>query len=273
MNNIENVWRTEHVAAFDALKNAPPSTHVLGFADNNRPFVLETDASHEGLGAILSQEQDDGKVRVITYASRRLRPAERNAVNYSSMKLEMLALKWAVADKFRHYLIGGKFSVITDNNPLVHFKTAKVGALEQRWAAELALDQGLNDLGYEHYGLVKSDDAKYLVLIPQSDLVDDPSGVKMRDHLSANIQKSIGRIGKHLGNVRIAQVRLSTRSGWLTKAHGYGECPLPTLNSHVATTFANCHSSCAEGTVHFIPYLMACSFTQWHIKFDDPKNT
>ena len=75
---------------------------------------------------------------MIAYASRRLKPSEKNAANYSSMKLEMLALKWAVADKFRHYLMGGKFSVMTDNNPLVHFKTAKVGAIEQRWAAELA---------------------------------------------------------------------------------------------------------------------------------------
>ena len=138
VNNIEDAWGPEHDAAFDALKNSLTTTPVLGFADYSRPFHLETDASHEGLGAILSQEQEDGNIRVIAYASRRLKPSEKNAANYSSMKLEMLALKWAVADKFRHYLMGGKFSVTTDNNPLVHFKTAKVGAIEQRWAAELA---------------------------------------------------------------------------------------------------------------------------------------
>ena len=54
------------------------------------------------------------------------------------MKREMLILKWAVADNFRHYLVGEKCSVTTVNIPLVHFKTAKVGAIEQRWAAELA---------------------------------------------------------------------------------------------------------------------------------------
>ena len=75
---------------------------------------------------------------MIAYASSRLKPSEKNAANHSSMKREILALNWAVADKFRHYLMGGKFSVTTDNNPLVHFKTAKVGAIEQRWAAELA---------------------------------------------------------------------------------------------------------------------------------------
>ena len=52
---------------------------------------------------------------MIGFASRRLRPPERQ---YSAMKLEMLALKWAVTSKFRSYLYGGKFVVYTDNNPL-----------------------------------------------------------------------------------------------------------------------------------------------------------
>ena len=136
--NIERSWSEKHDKAFADLKNVLTSAGVLGFADFSQPFLLETDASHDGISAILSQAQTDGKTRVIAYASRRLRMAERNQVNYSSFKLEMLALKWAVTNKFRHYLIGGKFSVITDNNPLVHFKTAKLGALEQRWAAELS---------------------------------------------------------------------------------------------------------------------------------------
>ena len=74
----------------------------------------------------------------MAYASRRLRPTEKNQANYSSMKLEFLALKWAITEKFRHYLLGAEFDVFTDNNPLVHFRTAPLGALEQRWAAQLA---------------------------------------------------------------------------------------------------------------------------------------
>ena len=54
------------------------------------------------------------------------------------MKLEFLAMKWAITDKFRHYLLGGKFKVITDNNPLTYFRSAKLGALEQRLASQLA---------------------------------------------------------------------------------------------------------------------------------------
>ena len=54
------------------------------------------------------------------------------------MKLKFLAMKWASTERFRHYLLGGHFTVITDNNPLTYFRFAKLGALEQRWAAQLA---------------------------------------------------------------------------------------------------------------------------------------
>jgi len=98
---------------------------------------VETDASHDRLSAILSQEQD-GKQRAIAYASRRPRPSEKNSSLYSSMKLEFLAMKWAIIKKNRHYLLGGHFTVISDNNPLTDLHSAKLGALEQRWAAQLA---------------------------------------------------------------------------------------------------------------------------------------
>lgn len=58
--------------------------------------------------------------------------------NYSAMKLELLRLKWAVTDEFRDYLIGGKVTVFTDNNPLSHLNTAKLSAVEQRCVLELA---------------------------------------------------------------------------------------------------------------------------------------
>lgn len=74
----------------------------------------------------------------IAYASRSLRPTECNMSNYSSMKLEFLALKWAMTEKFREYLLGQRCVVFTDNNPLSHLNTAKLGATKQRWAAQLA---------------------------------------------------------------------------------------------------------------------------------------
>jgi hypothetical protein len=135
--DITRLWTERHQTAFDTLKAALSSAPVLAFADFTLPFILETDASNDGLGAILSQEQD-GRKRVIAYASRRLRPTEQNDMNYSSMKLEFLAMKWAITEKFRDYLLGATFVVLTDNNPLVHFQTAKLGAVEQRWAAQLS---------------------------------------------------------------------------------------------------------------------------------------
>lgn len=92
---------------------------------------------HQGLGAVLSQEHG-GKHRPVAFASRGLRPSECNMQNYSSMKLEFLALKWAVTENFREYLLGQKSFVYTDNNPLSYLQTAKLGTLEQRWANQLA---------------------------------------------------------------------------------------------------------------------------------------
>lgn len=133
---LEN-WSEECQRNFEALKVKLTTAPVLAYADFSLPFILEVDASHGGLGAVLSQEQN-GKVRPIAYASRGLRPTERNMTNYSSMKLEFLALKWAMSEKFREYLLGHKCIVYTDNNPLSHLSSAKLGATEQRWVAQLA---------------------------------------------------------------------------------------------------------------------------------------
>uniref|UniRef100_A0A3B3DWZ3 Gypsy retrotransposon integrase-like protein 1 n=1 Tax=Oryzias melastigma TaxID=30732 RepID=A0A3B3DWZ3_ORYME len=116
-----------------ALLNTP----VLAYADFSQPFRLYTDASFEGLGAVLAQVQE-GQERVIAYASRSLHPTERNDENYSSFKLELLALKWAITEKFKDYLYGSEFVVYTDNNPLVHLDSARLAAVEQRWVAQLA---------------------------------------------------------------------------------------------------------------------------------------
>ena len=130
-------WTSQCEDSFEALKSRLVSAPVLAYADFSRPFILEVDASHSGLGAVLSQETDRG-IQPVAYASRGLRPTERNMDNYSSMKLEFLALKWAMTEKFREYLLGHKCLVFTDNNPLSYLQSAKLGATEHRWAAQLA---------------------------------------------------------------------------------------------------------------------------------------
>ena len=135
---LRESWDENCTEAFELLKDRLTTSPVLGYADYKNDFILETDASLKGLGAVLMQKQDN-KLRVIAYASRTLRPAERNDANYSSAKLELLAVKWAVTEKFKDYLLGSKFEIITDNNPLSYLQTsAKLGATEQRWQAQLA---------------------------------------------------------------------------------------------------------------------------------------
>lgn len=135
--SVRGHWTAQCQGNFEALKTKLVTAPVLAYADFSLPFILEVDASYGGLGAVLSQEQL-GKVRPVAYASRGLRPTERNMQNYSSMKLEFLALKWAMTEKFREYLLGNKCVVFTDNNPLSHLSSAKLGATEQRWASQLA---------------------------------------------------------------------------------------------------------------------------------------
>ena len=93
----------------------------------------------KGLGAVLSQEDDEGNMCIISYASHTLKLYEKSMHNYSSAKLELLTLKWSVCEKFRDYLIGSKFTVLTDNNPLTYVHTSHLGMSQIRWLSDLAL--------------------------------------------------------------------------------------------------------------------------------------
>ena len=129
-------WTDIADSAFETLKTMCVNTPILAYPDYQLPFTLHTDSSTDGLGAVLYQKQD-GKQRVIAYASRSVSKAESN---YPAHKLEFLALKWAVCEKFHEYLYGTKpFEVFTDNNPLTYVLTsAKLDACGQRWVAKLA---------------------------------------------------------------------------------------------------------------------------------------
>ena len=129
-------WTEAADSAFEHLKKLCTSTPILAYPDYKLPFVLHTDSSSEGLGAVLYQKQN-GKFRVIAYASRSVSKAESH---YPAHKLEFLALKWAVCEKFHEYLYGSNlFEVYTDNNPLTYvLSSAKLDACGQRWVAKLA---------------------------------------------------------------------------------------------------------------------------------------
>ena len=126
----------EALKAFEALKQACMQSPVLAFADYTKDFLLETDTSKEGLGAVLSQKQEDGWFHPVAYGSRVLTMHEKN---YHSMKLEFLALKWAVIEHSKEYLLYQPFLVRTDNNPLTYImSTPNLDATGHCWVSALA---------------------------------------------------------------------------------------------------------------------------------------
>ena len=122
--------------AFKALKQACMNSPVLAFANYTKDFLLETDASREGLGAVLSQKQEDGWFHLVAYCSSVLTMHEKN---YHSTKLEFLALKWVVMEHFKEYLLYQPFLVKTDNNPLTYILTTpNLDATGHQWVGALA---------------------------------------------------------------------------------------------------------------------------------------
>ena len=126
----------EALEAFQALKQACMNSPVLAFADYTKDFLLEMDASKEGLGAVLSQKQEDGQFHLVAYGSWALTTHDKN---YHSTKLEFPALKWAVTEHFKEYLLYQPFLVKTDNNPLTYIMTTpNLDATSHQWVGALA---------------------------------------------------------------------------------------------------------------------------------------
>ncbi len=122
-------WGPEEEEAFQRVKTALTSEPILRAPDFNCPFLVQTDASDTGLGAVLSQVQE-GEKHPVVYISRKLSPAEQR---YAAVEKEALAIKWAVLE-LRYYLLGRKFTLITDHAPLQWMARAKdTNARVMRW--------------------------------------------------------------------------------------------------------------------------------------------
>ena len=106
--------------AVGVLKGKVQSMPVLVFHDFDKPFLLETVAFKEGLGAMLSQKQSNGWYHPVAFGSHSLTPAEKN---YHSSKLEFLTLKWSMTEHFKEYLTYTPFVLQTNNNPLTYVLT------------------------------------------------------------------------------------------------------------------------------------------------------
>ena len=126
----------ETIKAFQQLKVKCMTAPALVFTDFMKLFLLETDASGDGLGEVLQQKQADGKYHPVAFASRALKGGEKR---YHLSKLEFLALKWAVTEQFREYLLYQPFKVWMENNPLTYIMTTpNLDALGHRLVSALA---------------------------------------------------------------------------------------------------------------------------------------
>ena len=169
-------WTPACKAAFEAIVTKLTSSPILGFANPKIPYILHTDASTSGLGAALYQEQE-GEMRVIAYASRGLSPSEKR---YPAHKLEFLALKWSVVEKFHDYLYGNTFTVVTDNNPLTYIlKSAKLDATSYRWLAALSTF----NFSIKYRAGKSNQDADGLSRRPHDTLPEDPASLEERERI------------------------------------------------------------------------------------------
>ena len=108
---VQWLWDQDQENSFAELKDRLCTAGVLRRLDVDLPYVLATDWSQRGMGAVLSQIDAEGKEHPISYASRSCKPAEKN---YGSCEGECLAVVWAT-DHFREYLFGTPFTLITDH--------------------------------------------------------------------------------------------------------------------------------------------------------------
>ena len=126
-------WESQHHTAFETLKEKLCSEPILHLPDGSKPYLLRTDASTEGIGAVLLQEHEDGAWPV-AYYSWKLKPAERN---YSTVEKELLAVVSGIR-KFYTHLYGGEFALETDHLPLQYLQALKNSNERlMRWALYL----------------------------------------------------------------------------------------------------------------------------------------
>ena len=191
-------WTEECAAAAKHLKRLLTTAPILWSPTLDGEFILATDASDTGLGAVLSQKVN-GVERPVIYLSRALKPAEKN---YSVTERECLAVVWAV-DKLHHFLHNNRyFTLITDHNSLRWLQTARSkNAKLTRWG--IALSDYLFNVHYRRGAENTNADA-----LSRLHSQDRQGGGPVEYGADGNVPE-----GASTSTVRISRVRESERAG------------------------------------------------------------
>jgi len=137
-------WRPEHQRAFEAVKAAVAEATMLRHPDFNKEFHVDVDASDVGIGAVLQQKDEEGRMRPILFASKALSAEQRK---WKTAEKEAFASIWALKEKLRPFLVGQKFKLHTDHANLRFVLRQKKGKLA-RWG--LILSEFLDDMTIVH---------------------------------------------------------------------------------------------------------------------------
>ena len=236
-------WTSEHTGAIETVKTSLTSVDTLTHYDPSLPLSLACDASPVGIGAVIFHTFPGGKEKPVAYASRKLTAAEQN---YAQIQKEALGIIFGV-QKFRQYLLGRKFQLITDHKPLVTIFHPNKGIPEmaasrlQRWAIILSS----YDYEVKYQPSASHGNADGLSRLP---LQDEPS----EQDESAEIVCALEEHQLHSLPIRASDIKAATSKdpvlsqvysytvrGWPDTAHSIPEKVKPFFNKRLQLSITN----------------------------------
>ena len=201
------VWTESSEKAFRQLIKMLLSPPILVFPNHKLRFRLATDASNCGLGAVLSQISENDDEQVIAYASRTLNAAEKN---YSTTEQELLAIIWA-CEKFRPYLFGVEFDLLTDHKPLTYLSALNLSSSRlirwkmrlQEYSFKLIHKPGKEHVNADVLSRMYEDDI--VAMIKEEEQIDDGFMIRMQDS-DEGIRRTISMVKQNGGAINNYQL-------------------------------------------------------------------
>ncbi len=135
--DTEFVWGEEQNEAFEKLKTALIDSAMLKYPNPNKPYLLTTDASYSGMGAVLQQEDENERLRPVAFASRSLSDAE---TRYTVTDLEAAGVVWALR-YFKYLILGADITIETDHQALHHLARGADPKLNHLFRWRLLLEE------------------------------------------------------------------------------------------------------------------------------------